>query len=74
VLLKLIGVLLIAAGTAGLIIDDIPFTKKTHEADLGIIQLHIDEKETYHVPKWLGAGSISLGTFLLLLPTGNRRR
>jgi hypothetical protein len=74
VLLKLIGVLLIAAGTAGLIIDDIPFTKKTHEADLGIIQLHIDEKETYHVPEWLGAGSISLGTLLLLLPTGNRRR
>lgn len=72
-LLKLFGILFIAAGTAGLVMDDIPFTKKTHEADLGVIELHIDEKESYHVPDWLGAGSIGLGTLLLLIPTGGRR-
>ncbi|WP_417510754.1 hypothetical protein [Methylophaga sp.] len=73
-LLKLLGILFIAAGTAGLVIDDIPFTKKTHEADLGIIELQVDEKEIYHVPEWLGAISIGLGTLLLLVPNGHRRR
>ncbi len=73
-LLKFIAVVLIAAGTTGLVMDDIPFTKKTHEADLGVVELHIDEKETYHIPDWLGAGSIGLGTLLLLIPTGSRRR
>lgn len=73
-LLKFFGVLLIAAGTAGLVMDDIPFTKTTHEADLGVIELQIDEKDNFHIPDWLGASGIGLGTLLLLIPTGSRRR
>lgn len=73
-LLKFFGVLLIAAGTAGLVMDDIPFTKTTHEADLGVIKLQIDEKDNFHIPDWLGASSVGLGTLLLLIPTGSRRR
>jgi len=73
-LLKFLGILLITAGTTGLVMDDIPFTKTTHQADLGVIELQIDEKNNFHIPDWLGASSIGLGTLLLLIPAGNRRR
>lgn len=69
---RIIGVLLIVAGTAGLIYGDFSFTKETHQAELGPLELELPEKETVQVPTWAGAGAIGVGVILLLV--GGRRR
>ncbi|MBD3633471.1 MAG: hypothetical protein HUJ23_01005 [Methylophaga sp.] len=69
---RIIGVLLIVAGTAGLIYGDFSFTKETHQAELGPLELELQEKETVQVPTWAGAGAIGVGVILLLV-SGRRR-
>lgn len=69
---RLIGVILIVAGTLGLVYGSFSYTKETHEAKLGPIQLSLKEKETVHVPVWAGAGGIAVGVLLLLV--GGRKR
>jgi drug/metabolite transporter (DMT)-like permease len=69
---RILGVLLIVAGTAGLIYGDFSFTKETHQAELGPLELELQEKETVQVPTWAGAGAIGVGVILLLV--GGRRR
>ncbi|MTI63363.1 hypothetical protein [Methylophaga sp.] len=69
---RILGILLIIAGTAGLIYGDFSFTKETHQAELGPLELELQEKETVQVPTWAGAGAIGVGLILLLV--GGRRR
>jgi multidrug transporter EmrE-like cation transporter len=71
-LTRIIGILLIVAGTAGLIYGDFSFTKETHDAEIGSLELQLEEKETVAVPQWAGAGAIGIGVILLLV--GGRRR
>ena len=71
-IIRLIGVLLIIAGTTGLIYGDFSFTKDTHEAKLGPLEFQVEEKETVAIPVWAGAGAIGVGVVLLLV--GGRRR
>jgi len=63
---KIIGILLIAAGTLGLIYGGFTYTKETHSAKLGPIVLQVQEKETVYVPIILSAGAIALGVLLLV--------
>lgn len=69
---RILGILLIVAGTAGLIYGDFSFTKETHQAELGPLEFELQEKETVQVPTWAGAGAIGIGVILLLV--GGRRR
>ena len=63
---KIVGILLIAAGTLGLIYGGFTYTKETHSAKLGPIVLQVQEKETVYVPIILSAAAIALGAFLLV--------
>jgi hypothetical protein len=69
---KIAGVLLLVAGTLGLVYGGFSYTKATHEAKLGPIQFSVEEKERVSVPVWLGVGAIVLGGALLLV-AGNKR-
>ncbi len=69
---KIAVVLLLVAGTLGLVYGGFSYTKATHEAQLGPIQFSLEEKEMVGVPVWLGVGAIVLGGALLLV-AGNRR-
>ncbi|MCX4193654.1 hypothetical protein [Methylophaga sp. OBS1] len=71
-LTRILGVVLIIAGTAGLIYGDFSFTRETHQAELGPLELERQEKETVQLPTWAGAGAIGVGVILLLV--GGRRR
>ena len=66
--LKIAAILLIAAGTIGLIYGGITYTKTTHDAKLGPIEVSITDKETVNVPVWAGVGAIVVGAALLLVP------
>lgn len=69
---KIAAVALIVAGVLGLVYGEFSYTKKTHEAKLGPIELAMDEKETVSVPVWASVGAIAIGGVLLLV--GGRRR
>jgi len=43
------------------------YTKKTHEAEIGPIEMAVTEKETVNVPVWAGVGAIVVGAALLLV-------
>ncbi|MEX0952040.1 MAG: hypothetical protein WDZ86_07130 [Gammaproteobacteria bacterium] len=66
-MLKVIGVVLIVAGAAGLAYGQFSYTRETHDADLGPLQFSVEEKETVNVPKWAGLGAIGLGVVLLVV-------
>ena len=64
---KIIGVLLIVAGTLGLAYGGFTYTKDKHDVKLGPVQFSVSEKETVNVPVWAGAGAIAVGVILILI-------
>jgi len=64
---KIIGILLIVAGTMGLIYGGFSYTKEKHDVKLGSLQFSVTEKDTVNVPVWAGAGAIAIGVVLLLI-------
>ena len=64
---KIVAVVLIAAGTLGLVYGSFSYTKESHEARLGPIEFSMQEKETVNIPTWAGVGAIAVGGLLLLL-------
>ena len=63
---KIAELALIVAGVLGLVYGSFTFTKETHDAKLGPIELSIKDKETVNVPVWAGVGAIVIGGVLLL--------
>ena len=70
--IKIAGLALIVAGILGLVYGSFTYTKETHEAKLGPIEMSVKEKETVNIPVWGGVGAIVLGGGLLLL--GSKKR
>ena len=64
---KMAAVVLIAAGVLGLVYGSFSYTKDTHEAKLGPIELSVKDKETVNIPVWAGVGAIVIGGALLLI-------
>ncbi len=60
---------LIAAGVLGLAMGGFTFTRETHEAQVGPIELSVEDKQTVNIPVWLGAGAILAGVLLLVVRT-----
>ena len=63
--IKIIGVILIAAGALGLIYGGFSYTKDTTAVKLGPIELTVKEKQSVNVPLWAGIGAIVVGGILL---------
>lgn len=67
--LKIVAVLLIAAGIIGLVYHGITYTKTTDKAKVGPFEFSIKDKETVKIPVWAGVGAIVVGAGLLLVRT-----
>ena len=65
---KIVGIVLIAAGILGLVYGGFSYTKETHEAKIGSLELSVKDKETVNIPVWAGVGAIVVGGLLLLVP------
>ena len=59
--------MLTAAGILGLVYGSFRYTKETHDAKLGPLELSVKDKETVNIPVWAGVGAIVLGGGLLLV-------
>jgi len=62
---KILAIVLIIAGILGLVYGSFSYTKETHEAKLGPIELSVKDKQTVNVPVWAGVGAIVVGGALL---------
>lgn len=64
--IKMAAIVLIVAGVLGLAYGSFSYTRETHEAKLGPLELSIEDRETVNVPVWAGVGAIVIGGALLL--------
>lgn len=65
--LRLAAAVLIVLGLLGLAYGGFSYTRETHQAKVGPIELSIKDRETVHVPVWFGAGAIVAGVLLLVV-------
>lgn len=65
-MIKTVGVLLVVAGVLGVIFSSFSFTKETHEAKLGPIELSVKEKQTVNIPVWASVAAVVVGGLLLV--------
>lgn len=65
--LKMLAIALIVLGSLGLIYGGFTYTKETHQAKIGPIELSVKEKETVNIPLWAGVGMILAGAVLLVV-------
>ena len=66
--LKIVGIVLIACGIVGLAYGGFSYTRETHQAKIGSLELSLSDKETVNVPVWAGVGAIVVGGLLLVAP------
>jgi hypothetical protein len=69
--IKIAALALVVAGVLGLVYGGFSYTKDTHDAKIGPIELSVSEKERVNVPVWAGVIAIAAGAGLLLF--GNKR-
>ncbi|MDP3308983.1 hypothetical protein [Methylotenera sp.] len=62
---KMLAIVLIIAGGLGLIYGGFTYTKDTHQAKIGPIELSVKDTETVNIPVWAGIASMVAGAFLL---------
>ena len=65
--LRIVGIALIILGIVGLVYGQFSYTRKSHDADLGVVKLSVKEKETVEVPVWACVTGIAAGAVLLLV-------
>lgn len=65
--LRIVAIALILGGILGLLYGGFSYTKDTHEASLGPVELTVKDKETVSIPVWAGVAVIVIGGVLLLL-------
>lgn len=64
--IKIAAIIFIIVGTLGLIYGQFTYTKETHEAKVGPLEIQVKEKKTLDIPTWAGVGAIAAGVVLLL--------
>ena len=70
--LSLTGVILIVLGLLGLGYGSFSYTKDTHKASIGPLQMSVKETQTINVPTWTGGAAIVVD-LKLLVASGRKR-
>jgi uncharacterized membrane protein YdcZ (DUF606 family) len=64
---KILGILLIVGGLAGLLYGNFSYTKETHEAQFGDFKFTFAEKKEVNIPTWAGLAAVAAGVVLLVV-------
>ena len=64
--IKILGIILLAAGLLGLVYGHFDYTKETHEGQIGPLRFSVAEKETTVIPSWASIAGIVAGVVLLV--------
>jgi len=65
--MRMIAVVLLVAGVLGLVFGGFSYTRETHDAKLGPLEISVSEKQRVNVPMWAGAALVIAGGGLLLV-------
>lgn len=64
--MKIAAIVLIVAGVLGLAYGGFSYTKETHQATVGPVELSVNERQSVNVPIWAGVGAILIGGALFV--------
>jgi LPXTG-motif cell wall-anchored protein len=64
--MRMIAIVLLVAGVLGLVYGGFSYTRQTHDATLGPLEISINETQRVNVPVWAGAVLLIAGAGLLL--------
>lgn len=64
--LKVLAIALIAAGILALVYGGFTYTRSTHQANIGPVNISVQDNRTVDVPIWAGVAAIVIGGGLLL--------
>lgn len=70
--LKIIAVLLVAAGLYILVYGGFNYPRSNHEAKIGSMEFAVKNEGGTQIPEWAGIAAVVLGTLLLLVPSRKR--
>ena len=65
--IRIVAIILIVVGAVALAYGGFSYTKETHQAKLGPIELSVKEKQDVNIPQWAGIGAIVVGVVLIAL-------
>ena len=63
---QIVALLLIVGGVLALAYRGFSYTKETHGAKIGPIELQVKEREYVNLPVWLGVGAVVVVAALLV--------
>ena len=66
--LKVLALALIVAGVLALAYGGFSYTKETHKAEVGPIEMTVKDKEHVNVPVWAGFAAVGAGALMLVMP------
>lgn len=64
--MRITAVALLVAGVLALVYGNFSYTKETHEAKIGSLELSVKDRETVNIPVWAGIAAIVAGGGLLI--------
>ncbi len=64
--MKILAIVLIAAGVLALVYGGFSYIKDSHTTELGPIKITTQDKERVNIPVWAGVVAVAVGAFLLL--------
>jgi hypothetical protein len=65
-IMRMIAIVLLAAGVLALVYGGFSYTRQTHDAKLGPLEISVSEKQRVNVPVWAGVVLVAAGAGLLL--------
>ena len=63
--IRMLAIVLIVAGGLALAYGGFTYTKETHQAKIGPIELSVKDTQTVNIPIWAGVASLVAGVVLL---------
>jgi hypothetical protein len=66
--IRWVGLILLVLGILAVAYGGFWTTKEEHKAEIGPLQVKVEERERVNVPVWVGAGLAVAGAVLLLVP------
>jgi len=66
VAMRTIAIVLLVAGVLGLMYGGFSYTRQTHDAKVGPLEISVSESQRVNVPMWMGMALVVGGAGLLL--------
>ncbi|HDR46209.1 MAG TPA: hypothetical protein ENN94_00750 [Geoalkalibacter subterraneus] len=65
--IKMAAIVLLVLGIMGLAYGGFTYTRETHQANLGPLELTVKDQQRVNIPLWAGIGAVLAGGVLLVM-------